>query len=95
MHVLWWIVVGLIAGWATGKLMRGSGYGALMDIIVGIVGALIGGWIMSALGFASSGGFIYTVLVAIGGAVVLTWLIRLITGSRGTGSGSGGLRRVA
>ncbi|HEX7961804.1 MAG TPA: GlsB/YeaQ/YmgE family stress response membrane protein [Terriglobales bacterium] len=95
MHVLWWIIVGLIAGWATGKIMRGSGYGALMDIIVGIVGALIGGWIMSALGFSARGGMIYTILVAIGGAIVLTWLIRLITGNRASGSGSRDLRRVA
>lgn len=95
MHVLWWIIVGLIAGWATGKIMRGSGYGALMDIVVGIIGAVIGGWIMSALGFSARGGMIYTILVAIGGAVVLTWLIRLITGNRARGSGSRDLRRVA
>ncbi len=84
MYLLWWIIVGLIAGWATGKIMRGSGYGALMDIVIGIVGAVIGGWIMRALGFSSSGGMIYTILVAILGAVILTWLIRLITGNRST-----------
>ena len=95
MQVLWWIVVGLIAGWATGKIMRGSGYGALMDIVIGIVGALIGGWIMTALGFAARGGMIYTILVAILGAVVLTWLIRLITGNRSAGTGSRDMRRVA
>src|SRR5207244_12008849 len=78
MHVLWWIVVGLIAGWATGKIMRGSGYGAFMDILVGIVGALIGGWIMRALGFAGQGGMIYTILVAIAGGVILTWVVRLV-----------------
>ncbi len=93
MSVIWWIIVGLIAGWATGKIMRGEGYGTLVDIIVGIVGAVIGGWIMSALGFAAHGGMIYTILVAIGGAVVLTAIIRLITGDRS--SGSGGLRRAA
>ncbi|HUN88954.1 MAG TPA: GlsB/YeaQ/YmgE family stress response membrane protein [Terriglobales bacterium] len=92
MRFLWWIIVGLIAGWATGKIMRGSGYGTLVDIVVGIIGAVIGGWIMSALGFSANGGMIYTILVAIGGAVLLTWLIRLITGNR---SGTGGLRRAA
>ena len=51
MHFLWWIIVGLIAGWATGKIMRGEGYGTLVDIVVGIVGAIVGGWIMRALGF--------------------------------------------
>ena len=93
MGVIWWIIVGLIAGWATGKIMRGEGYGTLVDIIVGIVGAVIGGWIMSALGFSAAGGMIYTILVAIVGAVILTWLIRLITGNRTTGTG--GLRRAA
>jgi uncharacterized membrane protein YeaQ/YmgE (transglycosylase-associated protein family) len=82
-----WIVVGLIAGWATGKLMRGSGYGVIMDLVVGIVGALIGGFIMRSLGFAGQGGMIYTILVAIGGAVILTWIIRLVTGGRGGGRG--------
>ena len=81
--IIWWIIVGLIAGWATGKIMSGGGYGAIVDIIVGIVGALIGGFIMShVFGAASSGGLIYSILVAIGGAVILTWLLRLITGSR-------------
>jgi uncharacterized membrane protein YeaQ/YmgE (transglycosylase-associated protein family) len=80
MHLLWWIIVGLIAGWATGKIMRGAGYGAFMDIILGIVGAIIGGWIMRSLGFAGQGGMIYTILVAIAGAVLLTAVIRLITG---------------
>lgn len=87
MGIFAWIVVGLIAGWATGKLMRGSGYGVIMDIVVGIIGALIGGFIMRSLGFAGQGGMIYTILVAIGGAVILTWIIRMVTGGRGGGRG--------
>jgi uncharacterized membrane protein YeaQ/YmgE (transglycosylase-associated protein family) len=82
MHLLWWIIVGLIAGWATGKIMRGSGFGTAMDIVIGIIGALVGGWIMRAIGFRGQGGALYTILVAIGGAVVLTWLYRLISGTR-------------
>lgn len=82
MQILWWIIVGLIAGWATGKIMRGTGYGALMDIVLGIVGAIVGGWIMRAVGFRGHGGIVYTILVAIGGAVILTWLYRLVTGNR-------------
>jgi uncharacterized membrane protein YeaQ/YmgE (transglycosylase-associated protein family) len=82
MVILWWIIVGLIAGWATGKLMKGSGYGTFMDIVVGIVGAIVGGFIMRALGFVDQGGMIYTILVAIAGAVLLTVLIRLVTGKR-------------
>jgi len=93
MYILWWIIVGLIAGWATGKIMRGAGYGTIVDIVIGIAGAIIGGWIMQALGFAGQGGMIYTILVAIGGAVILTLVYRLIVGERG--SGDSNLRRVA
>lgn len=82
MAFIWWIIVGLIAGWATGKLMRGAGYGPILDIVLGIIGAVIGGWIMTALGFAGSGGLIYTIIVAIIGAVILVWIVRLITGRR-------------
>lgn len=79
MFILWWIIVGLIAGFITGKLMKGSGFGTLMDIVVGIVGAIIGGFIMRALGFADQGGLIYTIFVAVIGAVLLTLAIRLFT----------------
>jgi len=82
MAILWWVIVGLVAGWATGKLMKGSGYGTFMDIVIGIIGAIAGGFFMRALGFADQGGMIYTILVAIVGAVLLTMLIRLITGKR-------------
>lgn len=82
MFILWWIIVGLIAGWITGKIMKGSGYGAMMDIVIGIVGAIIGGFIMRALGFAGQGGMIYTILIAVLGAVILTLLIRLVTGKK-------------
>lgn len=95
MVVVWWIIVGLIAGWATGKIMRGAGYGTLMDIVIGIIGAVVGGWIMRTLGFVGQGGMLYTILVAIGGAIVLTLLFRLIFGNRSGGTGSGDLRRAA
>ena len=78
MFILWWILVGLIAGFITGKLMKGSGSGTLGDIVVGIVGAIVGGFIMRALGFAGQGGFIYTIIVAVIGAVLLTLRIRLV-----------------
>ena len=94
MHFLWWILCGLIAGWATGKIMRGSGYGALADILIGIAGGIVGGWIMRSLGFQGQGGTLYTILVAIGGAVLLTWLFRLVTGRRGE-RGDSSLRRAA
>jgi uncharacterized membrane protein YeaQ/YmgE (transglycosylase-associated protein family) len=77
MSLIWWIIVGLIAGWAAGKIMRGGGYGPLMDIVLGIVGAVVGGWLLGALGIYA-GGLIGTILVAIVGAIFLIWLSRLI-----------------
>lgn len=91
---IWWIVVGLIAGWLTGKIMRGSGYGALADICLGIIGGVIGGWIMRAVGFSAEGGMIYTIIVAVIGAVILTAIFRAITRGRGSREGTN-LRRVA
>jgi len=82
MGIIWWLIVGLIAGWLTGKIMGGPGKGALMDIIIGLVGALVGGLLMSLLGFRSEGGMIYTILVAVLGAVLLTWLYRKMTRPR-------------
>jgi len=78
MWILWWIIVGLIAGWATGKIMRGAGYGMVADIVIGIVGAMVGGFIMRMAGFSGRGGMIYTILVAILGAVILTAVIRAL-----------------
>ena len=82
-NLIYWVVVGLIAGWAAGKIMKGGGYGFFVDIILGIVGGLIGGFIARALGFSPVGGLIYTILIATLGAVVLVFLFRLITGKRG------------
>ncbi len=76
-NLIYWIVVGLIAGWAAGKIMKGGGYGAIMDIILGIVGAVVGGWLVGFLGF-HAGGMIRTIIVAIFGAVFLIWVTRLI-----------------
>lgn len=79
MHLLWWILVGLTAGWATGKIMKGGGYGFFADVALGIVGAVVGGYIARALGISPVGGLIYTLLIAIGGAVIVVILFRLIT----------------
>jgi uncharacterized membrane protein YeaQ/YmgE (transglycosylase-associated protein family) len=100
MTFLWWIIVGLIAGWATGKIMRGSGRGVFADILIGIAGAIVGGWLMRVFGFHGHGGMLYTILVAIGGAIILTWLYRLIFGRRhgvplDRGQGGDDIRRAA
>ncbi len=75
MGIIWWLIVGLIAGWLTGRIMGGGG-GVLMDIILGLVGALAGGFLMSLLGFKAEGGLIYTIIVALIGAIVVTWIYR-------------------
>jgi uncharacterized membrane protein YeaQ/YmgE (transglycosylase-associated protein family) len=74
-----WIIIGLIAGWLTGKIMGGPSRGALMDIIVGLIGAFVGGFLARLLGLAPEGGYIYTTLVAVAGAVILTWIFRKMT----------------
>ena len=78
MHILYILLIGLIAGWATGKIMKGSGYGVLTDILLGIVGALIGSRVLGLLGIYTSGALIPSILVAIVGAVLLVALVRLI-----------------
>jgi uncharacterized membrane protein YeaQ/YmgE (transglycosylase-associated protein family) len=77
MSLVWWIVVGLIAGWAAGKIMKGGGYGVVMDIVLGIVGAVVGGWLMGLLGIYS-GSLLGTIIIAIIGAVFLIWLSRIL-----------------
>jgi uncharacterized membrane protein YeaQ/YmgE (transglycosylase-associated protein family) len=74
--LLYTIVVGLIAGWAAGKIMKGSGYGVLMDILLGIAGGLVGGLVLRLLGFYTTGGLLPTILVAILGAVLLVAIAR-------------------
>ena len=78
MSWLIWIVVGLIAGWAAGKIMKGSGYGVLGDIVLGIVGGIVGGWLLGLLGLYSGGGLIPSIITAIIGAVVLVAIVRMI-----------------
>lgn len=71
-----WIVVGLIAGWLAGKVMKGGGYGVLVDIVLGMLGGILGGWIFTMLGIWPGGGIIGAILVAFVGAVILVWITR-------------------
>ncbi|GAB6852479.1 GlsB/YeaQ/YmgE family stress response membrane protein [Paraburkholderia kururiensis] len=75
-----WIVIGIVAGWLAGLIVSGSGFGILIDIVVGIAGAFIGGWLASVLGISVGGGLLGSVLVAVAGAVVLLLVIRLVRG---------------
>jgi len=77
LHWFWFLIIGVIAGWLSGKLMRGHGFGLVGDLVVGILGALIGGFIFRFLGITSFG-LIGSLVSATVGAIVLLWLIRLV-----------------
>jgi uncharacterized membrane protein YeaQ/YmgE (transglycosylase-associated protein family) len=80
MGILSWIVVGLIAGWLAGQVMRGSGYGLIGDIVLGIIGGLVGGYLAGALfgiGDAVNGINIVSIVVAFIGAMILIALSRM------------------
>src|SRR5258707_12587726 len=84
MSILGWIILGLIAGWLAGVLVKGSGYGVVGDIVLGILGALVGGAITSTLMGVDITGFnLESVLVAVLGAIVVIFIARLISGSAG------------
>ena len=81
MGIIWWIIVGVIAGWATGKIMKGEGYSFWADMLLGIAGALFGGFVAGHLGLHYTG-LLYTLVVAIIGAIIIVFLFRLITGRK-------------
>ena len=78
MDVLWFVLVGLVAGWLAGRLVKGGGYGVIGDIVVGIVGAIIGGYLFRMLGVTMGGGLIGSIVVATVGAVLLIAGLRVI-----------------
>jgi uncharacterized membrane protein YeaQ/YmgE (transglycosylase-associated protein family) len=78
MQFVWFILIGLVAGWLAGTLMKGGGFGAIGDIVVGVVGALLGGFLFSSLGLSAGGGLFGAIIVATIGAIVLIFLLRLI-----------------
>jgi len=76
MNWLWFLVIGGIAGWLAGKLTRGSGFGLLGDIIVGVIGALLGGFLFGLVGLVSFG-LLGSLVTATVGAVAFLYLVRL------------------
>jgi uncharacterized membrane protein YeaQ/YmgE (transglycosylase-associated protein family) len=85
MGILSWIVVGLIAGWLAGLVMRGGGYGLLGNIVIGVIGGLLGGWIASSvlhIGAGVDGINLESILVSFAGAVVLLLVLSLLNGGR-------------
>jgi uncharacterized membrane protein YeaQ/YmgE (transglycosylase-associated protein family) len=85
MGILSWIIVGLIAGFLAGQVMRGGGYGVIGDIIVGILGGMLGGWIafhFFNIGDPMSGINLVSIVVAFAGAILLILILRMIGGRR-------------
>jgi uncharacterized membrane protein YeaQ/YmgE (transglycosylase-associated protein family) len=76
--IIAWLVIGAIAGWLAGQVVKGGGFGLIVDIIVGIVGAVIGGYLAGVLGISTGGGIIASIIVAFIGAVILLVILRLI-----------------
>jgi len=76
--IIAWLVIGAIAGWLAGRVVKGGGFGLIVDIIVGIVGAVIGGFLAGVLGISTGAGLIGSIIVAFVGAVILLLILRLI-----------------
>ena len=82
MNFLWFIIIGIAAGYFAGKVMRGGGFGLIVNLVVGIIGGVLGGWLFSLLGIYSTGGIIGSLVVATIGAIVLLWIVSLFSGRR-------------
>jgi uncharacterized membrane protein YeaQ/YmgE (transglycosylase-associated protein family) len=73
-----WLVIGAIAGWLAGMVVKGGGYGLIGDIVVGIIGAVIAGWLLPQIGVALGSGVVAAIIDAFIGAVILLVILRLI-----------------
>lgn len=78
MSFIYFIIIGAIAGWLAGKIMKGGGFGLLMNMILGIIGGVVGGWVFSLLGISANGGTIGSLVTAVVGAVLILYVGRLI-----------------
>ena len=77
-HLLYFLLIGLVAGWLAGHFWKGSGFGLVGDLIVGCIGALLGGWLFGVLGVSLGAGLLGALVVALVGALVLLFLVRLV-----------------
>ena len=77
------IVVGVVAGWLAGKIVQGTGFGIIGDLIIGIIGAFIGGWLLPQLGIQLGDGIVSAIINATIGAVLLLFVLKLLRGRSG------------
>ena len=80
-QLIWFLLIGLIAGWLAGTIMKGSGFGLVGDLVVGVLGAILGAWLFGLLGI-TTWGLLGSILVALCGALVLLWVVRLVRPGR-------------
>jgi uncharacterized membrane protein YeaQ/YmgE (transglycosylase-associated protein family) len=78
MEFVWFILIGLAAGWLAGQVIKGGGFGVLGDIVVGVIGALLGGFLFRTFGVSTGGGLLGSLIVATIGAIVLLFVVRLV-----------------
>jgi uncharacterized membrane protein YeaQ/YmgE (transglycosylase-associated protein family) len=76
-YLVWVILIGILAGWIAGQVWKGSGFGLLGDLIVGVIGSLLGSFIFGLIGIGAYG-LIGRLVISVLGALILLWLIRLI-----------------
>ncbi len=77
MHILIWLISGIIAGWITGQIVRGEGFGLVGDLIIGLLGGAIGGWLFGFLGIATTS-WVGEIVAAVVGGVVLVAVVRTL-----------------
>lgn len=75
--LIYTVIVGLVAGWLAGQVMKGGGFGIIVDIILGILGGVVGGWLFGLLGL-HAGGLIGRIVVSFVGAVILVWIVHQV-----------------
>jgi uncharacterized membrane protein YeaQ/YmgE (transglycosylase-associated protein family) len=73
-----WLIVGAIAGWLAGQVMKGGGFGLIGDIILGIIGAVVAGWLLPAIGILIGGGIVGAIINAFIGACIVLFVVKLI-----------------
>lgn len=78
MDFIWFILIGLVSGFVAGKLMRGGGFGLIVNLVVGIIGGVLGGWLFSLLGIHTSS-IIGELITSVVGAIVLLWLVSFLS----------------
>ncbi|MDH3322256.1 MAG: GlsB/YeaQ/YmgE family stress response membrane protein [Flavobacteriaceae bacterium] len=78
MSFLYFIIIGAVAGWIAGNIMKGGGFGLFINILLGIIGGAIGGWVFGLFGLSADGGLIGSLVTSVFGAVILLYIARLI-----------------